>query len=199
MRKARRRGIFCLEGTWSRSLKKQSSVEPILQLLRQWDPVFVRFVHRDVDTGGSLRYYLDKWTKNSYADYPILYLAFHGEQGTLCIGDQRRRDGQVRLEDLERMLAGKCGKRIIYFAACATVGIHGNRLNAFLRKTGALAVCGYTADVDWLVATAFELLVFAAMQENALSKSGARAMKRRIYDASPQLAKRLGFRMVVKQ
>jgi hypothetical protein len=68
-----------------------------------------------------------------------------------------------------------------------------------LKCTGALAVCGYSSSVDWLRATAFELLVFAAMQDNALTVAGAKAMKRRIGREACDLSKELGFRMVVRK
>jgi hypothetical protein len=193
----KRRGVFCLEGDWWYNLKKPSSVQPILHLLSQWDPFFVPFIHRNVATGGSLEYYLDKWTKKKHADYPILYLAFHGDPGAIQLGDPRRRGNVITLDLLADLLEGKCKGRIIFFAACATLNTHGNRLNHFLRRTRALAVCGYRGDVDWLHATAFELLVFAAMQENAFTVAGARAMKKRILKEAGYLARDLKFRMII--
>ena len=195
----RSRGVFCLEGDWWYNLKRQSSVEPILELLEQWDPFFVPFIHRNVATTETLEYYLTKWSQKKHVDYPILYLAFHGNPGAIYIGDMRRKRSEVTLEELEDWLDGRCKGRIIYFGTCATMDVHGHYLNQFLRRTGALAVCGYTEDVDWLRATAFELLVFASMQQNALTVAGARAMKRRIMREAGALVKQLKFRMIVKQ
>jgi hypothetical protein len=191
------RGVFCLEGDWWYNLKKPSSVEPILHLLRQWDPFFVPFIHRNVVTGSALEYYLDKWTRQSYARYPVLYLAFHGDPGSISVGDKRRKGSIITLDLLGELLENKCKGRIIFFAACATLDIHGNRLNHFLRRTGALAVCGYRSYVEWLRATAFELLVFAAIQQNAMTVAGAKAMKRRILKEAGYLARELRFRMII--
>jgi len=191
------RGVFCLEGDWWYSLKRTSSVEPILELLRQWDPFFVPFIHRNVATAETLEYYLKKWAQKKHADYPILYLAFHGNPGTIYIGDMRRRKSAVTLSEIADWLEGRCKGRIIYFGTCATMDLHGHHLNRFLGQTGALAVCGYTDEVDWLRATAFELLVFAAMQNNALTVSGANAMKRRVFREAGYLVKELNFRMIV--
>ncbi|MBI1374907.1 MAG: hypothetical protein GC159_19490 [Phycisphaera sp.] len=193
------KGVFCLEGEWNESLKKTSSVKPILELLRQWAPYHVPSIHRNVATSDELRYYLDKWLLKTYADHPILYLAFHGDPGTIYIGEQHREESHVTLDVMEDALAGRCGGRVIYFGACATLDVHGNRLNRFLKETGALAVCGYRQDVGWLRATAFELLVFAAMQDNALTIGGATAMKRRITREAGTLAKELRFRMVIRR
>lgn len=193
------KGIFCLEGDWWGDLKRASSVRPILDLLKQWDPYFIPYIYRDVGTVESLRYYLRKWTLKAHRGYPILYLAFHGDPGALYVGDRRSPQSTVTLDLLEEMLTDRCKGRIIFFAACGMMRASRNRLNRFLRATGALAVCGYTADVDWLRATAFELLVLSAMQDNALTVSGARAMQARIRREASVLARELNFRMTVRK
>ena len=197
-RKRKAHGIFCLEGEWWNNLKKESSVESILNLLSQWDPFFVPYIRRDVGTVVELGYYLDKWVQRRHDGFPILYLAFHGEKGKIIVGDSRRQESNLTIDQLEEHLAGKCRKRILYLAACDTLGVHGNRLNRFLRETEALAVCGYTVGADWLLAAAFELVVFGTMQGNALTRPGVRSMRRKIYAEAPQLREKLGFRMVTQ-
>lgn len=192
------RGIFCMEGDWWNNLKRRSSVEPVLHLLGQWDPFFTPYIHRDVDTATSFWHYLQKWAGKRYADYPILYLALHGDAGQIYIGDRRRRESTVSLDALSEKLEGRCKGRIIYFGTCATLAVHGNALRGFLSRTGALAVCGYKKPVDWLMATGFDLLVLASLQQNALRADGARAMWRRIRAASGSLVRHLGFRMVIR-
>ncbi len=194
-----RKGIFCLEGDWSRDLRQPSSVEPILSLLSRWDPHYIRYIHRNVATSSSLAKYLLTWATRSYAHFPILYLAFHGNPGVICLDNVCSNDNEVSLDWLEETLRGRCRGRIIYLASCGTMHPHGNRLNRFLRETGALAVCGYSDEVDWLTSTAFELLVMGAMQDNAFTVQGARAMKRRILREAGFLARRLQFRMVIRR
>ena len=189
-------GVFCLEGEWWNNMKEPSSVEPLFELLLS-SPYRVPFIHRNADTLASMKVYLGKWTQTKYADYPILYLAFHGGEGGVYLGDLRRADCEVKLDDLEEFLKGKCKGRIIHFGSCSTLGLHGRRLSSFLRRTGALAVCGYEGQIDWLESAAFELLEFAAMQGNALTLAGARAMRDRIYAGARQLCQELRFRMVV--
>jgi len=68
-------------------------------------------------------------------------------------------------------------------------------LRQFLEKTGALAVCGYRVDVDWMRSTAFELLLFLQMQNNEFSGRGIEA----IQNSAAEIAKTfsdLDFRMV---
>ena len=193
------KGIFCLEGDWWGKLHKGSSVEPILELLHQWDPYYVPYVRRDVATRSEFEYYVSRWAQKSMAAYPILYLAFHGESSELTIGDRRVAENRVSVAELGDMLEGRCHGRMIYFGSCDTLDLHGNSINAFLRKTGATAVCGYRRDVEWLEATAFELVVMSAMQIHSMTRQGAAAMRRRIDLRAGVLAKTLRFHMVIRK
>lgn len=191
------KGIFCLEGDWWGRLDRLSTVEPILKLLRRWDPYYVPYVHRDVATRDEFEYYITKWTQRVAVKFPILYLAFHGDRSTLYIGDRRRKKNHVTLGELGEMLEHKCQKKLIFFGSCETLDLHGHSINAFMRHTGALAVCGYREKVDWLDSTAFELVALGAFQLHALTRQGVRASERRILRSAPALARRLQFRMVV--
>ena len=193
------KGIFCLEGDWWGKLHKGSSVEPILELLHQWDPYYVPYVRRDVATRSEFEYYVSRWAQKSMAAYPILYLAFHGESSELTIGDRRVAQNRVSVAELGDMLEGRCHGRMIYFGSCDTLDLHGNSINAFLRKTGATAVCGYRRDVEWLEATAFELVVMSAMQIHSMTRQGAAAMRRRIDHRAGVLARALRFHMVIRK
>lgn len=192
-------GVFCLEGEWSYSLKRAMSVEPILALLEQLEDYRVPYIHRDVGTAEELSYYLRKWIQKRHADHPILYLAFHGEKGALLVGDGRTSTGTRTLDIFEDELRDSCTRRVMFFAGCSIVDLHGHRLNRFMRSTGALAVCGYTKRVDWLKSAAFELFLLGAIQNNALTTAGVRSVKNRIKREVPVLARDLGFRMVIKQ
>jgi hypothetical protein len=197
-RRSKARGIFCLEDDWFGDMRHSSSLEPVLHLLNRWYPYFVPYIHRDAATPESIEYYLRKWLLKSYNGYPILYLALHGSPGTLHVGSGRRDHYELPFQWLEDQLAGRCGGRIIFVASCSTLEIHGNRLNRFLRRTNALAVCGYTGYIDWLRSSTFDALVLAAFQDNAMSRAGVKAMRRRIIAEGRGLANELCFRMVVK-
>ena len=151
------KGVFCLEGEWTGDLKHPSSLEPILQLLQNRDPRF-SYVHRFVVTESELKLYLEKWTLKKYKGHPILYFACHGNSGTLFFNSSRRDPG-VSLDELEAVLEGKCKGRVICFGSCGSLNMESQRVRRFLQKTGALAVCGYKADVEWMTSTAFELIL----------------------------------------
>ncbi len=189
------KGIFCLEGDWDRDLRTTITVLPFLELLGQVNRPPIPSIRRDIGTATELEYYLRKWCLKRYARYPILYLGFHGDPGVLYLGGDRR--SQVDLDWLEERLAGKCKGRLIHFGSCGTLATHGKRLNRFLRTTGALAVCGYKVDVDWLFAAAFEIILLGVIQHYSLTRPGMAAVERRVKQEAGGLARDLAFRLVV--
>jgi hypothetical protein len=197
---AKTNGIFCIEDAdWWNDLKRPSSAEPGLTLLHRLPPDYTPYIHRDVSTRDEFDYCVKKWLQAGYAKFPILYLAFHGSEGTIRFGNFKMAENKVGLDELENMLSNKCHRRIVYFSTCDTLDVHGNRLNSFVRNTGALAVCGYSKYVDWLESHVFDLLFFREAQSNSLTVPGMRAIKRRIHDESGSFYKKLGFRMSIKE
>ena len=75
---------------------------------------------------------------------------------------------------------------------------HGNRLNRFVRNTGAVGVCGYREDVDWLESAAFETLALGLLQGAAFTKSSIKKFNRELKNLAPGLYDRLGFRLIPK-
>jgi hypothetical protein len=186
------KGVFCLEGEWENALEAPSSVKPVLVLLKKSSQYTVPYIRRDIGTMAEFEFYVDKALQARYSEYPILYLAFHGAKGRILVGDRRKAESKVTLEVLEELLANRCKGRIIYFGACDTMGVHGSNLNRFLKKTGALAVCGYTKTVDWIRSAAFDLLVLDAMQRFSFTRRGAVAMEKQIMHDAPHLRGSLG-------
>jgi len=145
-------GIFCLEGEWSADLRERMSVRPILALLEHLG--IADSIHRDVATMDEFEYYVSKWQLKRYADYKVLYLAMHGDAGSVYLG----RD-QVSLDDLEETMRGACSGKVIYFGSCLTLKGDPKRLQQLARVTGARAVVGYRRSVPWLECAAFEVLL----------------------------------------
>lgn len=196
-KRKRQRGIFAIEGEWLSDLRGGLSFRPLLELMRSLNKS--PFVHRDAATREELFYYLKKGTQARYARYPILYPGYHGEAESIIVGDGRESNCRVMLSALMEWLDGCCSKRIIYIGSCSTMQIDERRLQTFLQRTGALAICGYRYPVEMLRSAAFELLLFNALLGNTLTLNGAKAMKRRIETEERALCKELGFRMVVRR
>lgn len=196
-RRSKGKGIFCLEGDWARDLRDRTSVKPALVLLESSNEPPVRFIHRDVGTVEEFEHYLRKWTQKAYSNYPILYLSFHGDKGGLLVGERRGGGGRVRLDRIEDLLGGRCKGRVIHFGACETLSVRSTRLESFLRRTRALAVCGYKKDVEWMKSTAFEILLLSEMQHTSFTRPGMRALAAALKREAPGLAKGLRFKLVI--
>ena len=190
------RGIFCLETDWS-EVGKSPSVEPMLELLRR-SPLAIPFVHRNVVTVDALDHYTKKWSQRSHAKYPILYLAFHGIQGEVQMGDLRRKVARVSLDSLEDALRGRCDGRIIHFGCCQTLGVSQRRLRQFIDETGALAVTGYEKDIDWVRSTFLDFSLFTAIQQNTMTLTGMRAVQRRLLTRHGREIRALNFRFALR-
>jgi len=182
------KGVFCLEGLWENDLRRPSSVRPILDLLENCR--YIPNVYRDFATREEFDFYLRKWCQRTYDPYPILYLATHGTESGLCLG----RD-EISLDDVAEIIEGQCANRVVIFGSCSVMNVDKRHLKRFLRQTGALAVCGYRLDVDWLKSTAFELLLLSEMQDNEFSGRGIDAIETRAEEIG-RMFRELEFRMV---
>jgi len=192
-----RKGVFCLETDWFRNLRKPTTVKPILELLEKLDGYEVPHIHRPVGTVQEFEFCLEKWTQRAHESYPILYLAFHGEENLIFVGDKRKRESRVTLDELGQLLKGRCKRRIILFGSCSTLNTAKQNIHQFLKITGAVAVFGYKSDVDWIPAAMLELQVLSAMQEHPMTRVGARKMYQRIVHTLPRLSKELTLRMEI--
>lgn len=184
------KGIFCVEGLWENNLTKASTVRPILDLLSKQVDRAIPSIYRDFATREEFEFYLEKWCQRTYDAFPILYIATHGKDSGICLSK-----GMIELDEIAELLEGQCSNRIVMFGSCSTLSGHKSELKRFLRKTEALAVCGYRADVDWLKATAFELLVFSEMQANEFSGKGIDAICSKALEIG-RMFRELEFRMV---
>ena len=170
-RRGQTKGIFCIEGMWDTDLRTPSSVEPLLDLLNL--NALIDYIHVDCATVLEFEFYIRKWMQKRYNRFPILYLAMHGSASELQIGRE-----SFSVERLGELMEGKCANRFIMFSSCSTMRIDKRVLKSFLRRTEALAVCGYRVDVNWLWSTAFELLLLSEIQRNEFSGRGAEAIGR---------------------
>ena len=191
--KDQRKGICCLEGHWW-GVKGKTSIEPMLRCLETQADYKVPFRHYDVGTREEFDFYLKKWRGASFNDFPILYLGFHGAPGMLHVGEGR--DSSLTLEDLADWLGSGCRGRVVHLGSCGTVNVPGRQLKEFCTRTGVLAVCGFSKDVDWLKSAAFDMLVLGGLQgASFLRTSSMRKFDQELKRSAPGLYRQLGFRM----
>lgn len=199
-----RKGIFCLETHEWYSPKEikgkidNSSVEPSLMLLEKLEDYNVPYRRRDVATEEEFMYLLDQYLDDEYENYPILYLSFHGygpengDSSGIYLGNET----ELSLGDLETEINGRCRRRVIHFGACGVMSASDERLRSFRKKTGAIAVCGYTEDVNWLESAAFDLLLMGCLQGAAFNQGDIREKVNALKKRAPGLNANLGFKVV---
>lgn len=191
--KAQRKGIFCLEGHWW-GVKDKTTVEPVLRLLETLSGYNASYRRYDVATREEFDFYLKKWCGAPFDNFPILYLGFHGGSGKIFVGEGR--SSALSLDELAEQLASRCKGRVVHLGSCGTVSVHGRKLNKFLSLTGALAVCGYTKEVDWLESAAFDVLVLGGLQNTSFRQaSSMRKFDEQLKKTASGLYEHLGFRM----
>lgn len=182
-------GVFCLEGEWETDLRKQASVLPVLDLLERLGEI--QAIHRNVATIPELRHYLDQWSRPRYKDFYVLYLATHGDKGRLQLSPGQ----ETTLDALAEMLGPSAESCYIYFGSCLTL-FNEREAQAFVTKTGAAAVLGYRADVEWLEGAAFEVILLASL---ASHYGRPATLFKRLMERHGQLASLYKFVMVTKK
>ena len=191
-------GIFCLETDWWYDFNRSSTVQPVLSLLAQGVRTDVPHVHRDVGTREELAFYLARWAQRRNAKYRILYLAFHGEEGAIVIGDGRREGSTVTLDELAEMMGTGLSQRLVHFGSCDTLREDRRLVRRFLNRTGLVAASGFRTPVDWLDSAVFEVLLFETMLRYSLTVQGARAVRSTMRKEHGAMCRRHDFRMVVR-
>ena len=177
-------GVFAFEGDWQADLRNPWNIEPMLHTMR--DIGKIRYIRRSIGTVPELEYYVDKWLQKRYADYQVGYFGIHGGPGSLWLGGER----YVSLEDLEAMIDGRAGGRVIHFGSCSVMRTSDTRLRQFRKNTRARAVVGYRkivySDLEW---AAFEILLLEALSRYRQVGAPARHLR----DNYAYLTDKLGF------
>ena len=189
-----KKGIYCLEGLWDQNLNNKSTVLPILELLHKGS--IFNYIYQNCATKEELEFFLKKWKQKSIiTKYPILYLAFHGKKGQIYITHKNT----YSLNDLALILEDSAKGKVIFFASCETLNAAGRTIQSFLKKTNAIAAIGYKQEVDWMIATAFELLVLDALQQDRFDSRGIEKIERKIKSEYGNLHQILDCRIVVNK
>ena len=147
-------GVFCLEGEWNADLRKRESVLPMLDLLERLGEL--KAIHRDVATTSELEHYLTTWAQRRYEDYPVLYLATHGDKGLL----HWSRGQETTLGELADLLNESAAGCYVYLGSCLTL-FDTKGAQRFVEKTGVEALMGYRREVDWTEGAALDVILLS--------------------------------------
>ena len=142
--------VFCLEETmwWKdEGLLGRTSVLPTLEMLERLE--LLKFIHRPVLSRDDFDAYL-KVRRRRNRSYRLIYLAFHGTESGLRVGDD-----DITLEELAEAI-GPAPDAVVHLGSCSVLKGKKAQARSFLDATGARAVSGYSRDVDWVESAAFD-------------------------------------------
>ncbi|WP_315773557.1 DUF6642 family protein [Rhodococcoides kroppenstedtii] len=179
-------GVLCLEGDWDVSPESRLSVEPALRLLERNEQI--KLIRRGVSTRGELEHHVDTWLSRGLKDYDFAFLGFHGSARTLYLGDV-----ELSLDDLADIIDGRGAGKVLYLASCKVMAAEADVLQEFCARTGIKGLVGYTRNVNWIEAAAFELLLVSTLTRSKGTR--IKPAYDRIVRKYPDMSTRLGLRM----
>lgn len=182
-------GVFCLEGEWDADLRRRTSVLPVLDLLERL--CAIKVIHRKAATTGEVEHYLNLWRQARYDDYPVLYLAAHGDRGWLSWSSRN----DTSLDDLAEILGESAVGCYVHLGSCLTL-FNEKEARAFVERTGVRALLGYRAEVEWVESAAFETLLLPTLAEYAPTRRTTNTLFNTVMGLQSDLARRLKFVMI---
>lgn len=184
------RGMLCLEGEWGEDLTDHRTVQPLVAYVASISDC--DYLHRRVQNTAGLLDLVDRWCQDeALTTYGILYIAAHGGAGSVCLGSYSDPETDVTLDQLEGVIDGRGAGGIIYLGACSVVRQEED-VRHFVSRTGLSAVAGYTADVDFVLSSAVDLIALNALSQYAAAGWARRHIEKQV----PHLVERLGFRII---
>jgi hypothetical protein len=153
-----KKNVFCLEGDWQKDMRDNSSIRAALTFLQQNNDI--KYIYKQCGTRENLEYYLSLWKLKKYAAYSIAYFAFHGKPECIQVGKEF-----VTLDELADMMQDGCQNKIIHFGSCKTLDTDEKTIKKFLEHTGALCVCGFETEINFVESSAFDMILIEMFQQ----------------------------------
>lgn len=176
---SRKKNIACLESLWNRQTENRLNVMPLLELISKTQKV--NFSHLNCNTKPEFVHNLNLLCKKNYG---VLYLAFHGSGGKICLNDET----EIDFIELADLMDHNFADWLVHFSSC---GVFRKKkdLATFVELTNVAMATGYTKNVDWIESASLELLLFQSFQSYVSPKLACRSIKTRF----PDLVKETGF------
>ena len=156
--------IFCIEGDWEEDLRKKTSILSGLEMLSSISQM--DFIYKTCASENELLSRLNNYInsahkpRSKYKSYDIVYLATHGEKGSLKFN---------KLVDVldffvhnDNFKQGAFKDKIVHFGSCLTMKMKETDLADLKSFTQAKIISGYTKSIDFLDSTLFDVLYFNA-------------------------------------
>lgn len=130
----------------------------MLELLRTFSGI--KYIYYKCNTREEFFKRLQQFTKGTYKNYTILYLAFHGRTNRIEVENQ-----YITLKEIATALEEKLANKIVHFGSCSTLRTSEKNIQHFITTTNCQFISGYKKDVKYIDACAFELLYFELLQK----------------------------------
>ncbi|MEQ9453184.1 MAG: hypothetical protein RLN76_01155 [Phycisphaeraceae bacterium] len=164
-------GVLALEQHWSSPLNPGFSIAPALELIEIENGVHPPFLHRRFTHREELARLIHEWIRHG-ARYPVLHVAGHGQPGVVCTGHRRRTTDRVTLDWLVDQLDGRAARRWIHIGSCATLDLSRSQLQSCAKRSGALGISGFRAEVEFTRSAAWEVLWMQRLAQTLASRRG---------------------------
>ena len=180
-----KKNVFCLEGDWQKDMRDHSSIGAALTFLQQ--NLGIQYIYKQCGTKENLEYYLSLWRLKKYSNYSIAYFAFHGKPESIQVGKEF-----VTLDELGDMLQDSCHDKILHFGSCQTLNTDEKTIKRFLEATGALCVCGFESEINFVESSAFDMILIEMFQQY----KDIRMLDKNIRKNYRSFIKRLQFKLI---
>ena len=174
-----------MEGDWQKDLRDNSSIRAALTFLGQ--NLDIKYIYKQCGTRENLEFYISQWKLKKYSAYSIGYFAFHGKPESIQIGKDF-----ITLDELADMMQDGCQGKIIHFGSCQTLNTDEKTIKKFLEHTGALCVCGFESEINFVESSAFDMILIEMFQQY----KDVRMLDRNITKNYRSFVKRLQFKLI---
>ncbi|MEI7677542.1 MAG: DUF6642 family protein [Bacteroidales bacterium] len=166
--------IFCIESDWEDKSKKEKSILPLLECIKGVYPDF-DFIYRTANTKEEYIYCLSRFKKliTPKNDFHLVLFCGHGRSGKISIGNSKeskeysiKEIGEMCQEVAPQLLKN----HMVHFDSCRILSTSESRLNEFMEMTGAIAVSGFSKNVDFIESYALEMILFETLLNERDSK-----------------------------
>ncbi|MFT4223766.1 DUF6642 family protein [Dysgonomonas sp.] len=152
------RNIYCLEGNWNKNPRSHQSVKPMLELLRTFSGI--KYIYHKCDTKEEFYKRLQQFTKGTYKNYSILYLAFHGKPNRIGV-----EKGFITLKEIATALESKLANKIVHFGSCSTLRTSEKNIQNFISTTN----CQFISGLDILAICSHRIWLYAPKGETEVN------------------------------
>lgn len=189
-------GIFCIETEWEmarKSMRLPINSQYLIDFVQKWNNY--KCTYKQVATRQELEYYIHRLSLEEYKnDYKIIYFSCHGGKEGIVLEGEPKNNKFMTLDELAQIVGDKAfNNRWIHFSSCQTLKGTFATIQDFLDTTGALAISGYTKEVDGMLSAIHDMALFEQIIKHPKHPETVVKRLSTLYEGA---VKKLGFKVV---